>query len=130
MITSRREQSLDLTILTGTGTIQTGEVMSAMEELYAGTPTRYVLWDFSGADITPIDFEGVQAITRLTVKYGQNRPGGKTAIVSTQQVAFGITRVYESLVDGGVAPLQVRVCRTLAAALQFLGIESLPGERS
>ena len=98
-----------------------------MDQMYAGEPTRLVLWDFSGADITPIDFPGVQEIAKLAVKYGRQRPGGKTAIVTSQQVAFGISRVYESLIQGTVAPLQVYVCWTLAEALNFLGIEELPG---
>ena len=125
MVTSRLEESLDLTILTGSESVTTADVLRAMEEMYSGSPTELVLWDLSRADISGIDFEGVQAIAELAMKHGSSRPGGRTAIVSDQRIVLGITRVYESLVDG-VPPLVQHVCDTIGEALEFLGIEELP----
>ena len=125
MITSRLEESLDLTILTGSESVTTADVLRAMEEMYSGNPTKLVLWDFSMVDISAIDFEGVQAIAELAVKRGSSRRGGKTAIVTDQKIVLGITRVYESLVDG-VPPLEQHVCDTIEEALEFLGIDELP----
>jgi len=127
MITARSDESLDLTIFTGTGTIDARQVMSAMNEFYAAEPTRLVLWEFSAADVTGMSFEDVQAIVDLTVQYGQQRKGGKTAIIAAQQVAFGIGRLYESKLGGTATPVQVHVCWTLEEALEFLGVQALPG---
>lgn len=127
MIVLQHEQSIDLTILTGSESIDAGEVVAAMEEMYAGEPTRLVLWDLTGVDVTGVTFADVQTIARLAVEHGRRRPGGKTAIMTAQQVTFGLNRVYESLLDGTAEPLQVHVCWTLEDALEFLGIEELPG---
>jgi hypothetical protein len=128
MITTRRINDLDLMVLTGTGSITTEEVMAAMEEMYAGSPTRLVLWDLSHADITSIGFDDVKNISKLTVRYAGVREDGKTAIIAAQQVAFGIGRVYESLLDGSSEPIRVQVFWTLEEALAFLGLSELPPE--
>lgn len=127
MVTLKREETLDLTILTGSGTISAEEVVKNMDRMYADSPTKLVLWDFGHADVTTIGFEEVKVIAELAVKYGSMRQGGKTAIIVAQQVAFGIGRVYESLVNDAARPLTVKVFWTREEALEFLGIEALPG---
>ena len=126
MISSRREQSLDLTIFTGTGSVQADDVIAVMKELYSGTPTNLVLWDLTDADVTGMEFEGVQEIARLAVEHGRSRVNGKTAIITDQQVTFGIDRLYQSFMDDNIRPVQVQVFWTLDEALEFLGIDSLP----
>jgi len=126
MITTRREPSLNLTILTGSGSIEADEIIEAMNAMYADDPTKLVLWDLSEADISSISYEGVQRIAELAVEVGGMRTGAKTAIITAQQIAFGISRVYESLVDATVAPINILVCWTQKEALDFLGITALP----
>lgn len=127
MIESKRDESQDLTTLTVSGRVGADEMMAAMKEMYAEGPTTRVLWDCTGADITGVDYEGVQRISQLAVELGSSRPGGRTAIVSSQQIVFGITRVYESLLQGSVVPLEIRVYQTLEEAREFLGLDEPSG---
>jgi len=128
MITSRVVETLDLTIMTGTGKIAASDVIAAMKDMYASKPTLLVLWDFTNADVTGMAFEEVEAIADLAVKHGEMRVGGKSTVVSPQQVAIGISRVYESKVGDLKRPIQLQVCLTLKEGLEFLGVSDLPDE--
>jgi len=126
MFTIRRVDELDLTILSATEKISGVDVMDAMNRMYGDKPTRLVLWDLTSCDVTGVNFEDVQAVAGLAVEFGKQREGARTAIVTSQQVTFGINRVYEEKVGEARKPIEVHVCWTLEEAKEFLGIESIP----
>ena len=84
----------DLTIQTVTGKISAKEISNAIENYFKGVLTKLVLWDFTNADLSSIKSIEIQDIVDVTKKYLNLRPVGKTAMVFSSDLGFGMGRMY------------------------------------
>lgn len=99
MIESISDTHLQLTSFKCTGEITLQEILRAIESFYNETPTQYVLWDLTLARVTSITAEQVRQVVEKVQNLGANRAGGKTAIVFASDSAYGLGRMYETLID-------------------------------
>ena len=69
----------------------------------------------------------VEDLARLAARMDTGSSGARVAIVAPSDIAYGLGRMYQRLRELQVrSTRQVGVFRTLAEALQFLGIEGVP----
>lgn len=99
VIDRKTDPERDLSIITAGGELTAREIRQGIEEYYAGTATRLILWDFSSADLSRIKAEEVSYLVQLTLQFRDRRPSGKTALVLPSDLAFGMGRMFEMLAD-------------------------------
>jgi len=120
MIQTKRDQSLDLTIHRCTGPVTIGEIAEIIQNFYRSTPTLNVLWDFSHADVSAIRSGEIEALAKAVAQSSHSREGGKNAILSPNDVSFGLSRIYQSFAEMKVQMTQTRVFRDEAEALEWI----------
>jgi hypothetical protein len=89
-------QQQDLTIHVVTGSIRASEIIQTVQKLYAGTPTRLALWDFSRATFEYIRSDEVAKISHISRQFSQVRKDGKTAMLFSSDEGFGLGRMYDT----------------------------------
>ena len=109
-----------LTIYTVTGKITGSEVQDVIREFYEGNTTPNVLWDLTQCDVSGITSSDVQRIASFQRKQADSRLGGKTAIAASEEVAFGLARMYELLTELRELPFATRTFRTPEEAKEWL----------
>jgi len=103
----------DLTVFTAEGVIRAEDVERAVETFYRDAVTLNVLWDITGADVSRIEGSDIEKVVHLSVAHGETRAGGKTAVVATEDLTFGLSRVYEMLKEAQNPPFRTSVFRSL-----------------
>ncbi|MCK4515709.1 MAG: hypothetical protein KAU31_10650, partial [Spirochaetaceae bacterium] len=116
MIEVRRDDAADLTIFEATYPVRAEDVMERIAAFYAGNPTRLVLWDFTGMDLASLSLDEVRAIANLAAGRGHDRSGGRTAIVASRNATFGLSRIFQSLLDTADPSVVTRVFRERSEA--------------
>jgi len=111
-----RDVERDLTVFTAEGVLLADDVLQAVQSFYDGELTLNVLWDISGADVSSIQWPDIEKIVQISVAHGDTRVGGKTAVVATEDITFGLSRVYEMIKEPEHLPFQTRVFRSLEDA--------------
>ena len=115
------DQSKDLTIATGTGELSFHDISHAIQSFYEGTPTSNVLWDLREAMVSDISTEHISQIANNLRSFREKGREGKTAIVSSMDVTFGMARMFQLLTESlGESRIEMRVFRDLDEALQWL----------
>ena len=118
------DETKKLTIFKPIDVLQYDEVISAVKSFYEGQPTENVLWDLT--DITRIQLtsEQVETIASFSLRSDGTRPKGKTAFVATEDVAFGLSRMFGTLSEVKEVPIQVSIFRSMEKAYQWLSEEN------
>lgn len=128
VIHKRVDLQQQLTTFTLTGDIGDFRlVIDAINEFYKGDVTKLVLWDMTNADVNRISTQEVNKIADLPLYKAERRMGGKNAIVAPDQLAYGLSRIYETVVGLQNQPFETRVFRNLEDACAWLGV-TLPDD--
>ena len=97
-ITSKIFPHDNLTVYTGEGEISYSEAREKMNRyfrsIHPGT-TRNILWDLRNANVAALTASQVTDLADLSVSYSELREGGKTAIVVSDDLNFGVAREFE-----------------------------------
>lgn len=122
-------QNLTVFILTGdVGDFQL--IVNTINDYYAGEVTKFLLWDMTHADISGLSSEQVYKIAELPLHRPERRQGGKNAIVAPDHLAFGLSRIYETVTDLLDQPFETRVFRSREEACAWLGIVDSDANKS
>lgn len=120
MIQSTSEPSLQLTVHRCTGSVAISEIADIIQKFYKSTPTLHVLWDFTHADVSAIKSGEIEALARVVAQNLHSREGGKNAILSPQDVSFGLSRIYQSFAELKSQMTQTKVFRKEEEAREWL----------
>jgi hypothetical protein len=116
----RLEPDKHFTTYIFTGEVTVEQIISAQEEFYYKTPMLFLLVDFTQADLSVLTSNDLRAILSGAGKNGHLRKGGKTAVVASWNLAFGMARMYEIMAEIQDLPFIVRAFRTQDEALIWL----------
>jgi hypothetical protein len=122
-------QDLDLTIHEATEPISTHEIISLLKDFYQNRLTTYLIWDLNkggNPDLSPND---ITKIIGISIEYGSLRKTGKTAIVTDNDLYYGLSRMYETYneIETDLS-LQVQVFRNFKQAIAWFGIKETEAE--
>lgn len=115
----------DLTVHTIHGEINGDEIIEKIKDGIDEKHTLYVLWDFRQAEITDLPIEKMYQILTIGKKLAEARKTGKTAIVVSNDLGFGLARMYEAYSEIEVFSTEIRAFRTIEQARAWLGITRL-----
>jgi hypothetical protein len=120
-ITTTIDHDRQLTIHTATGEPDFEEGMATLKRFWEGQPTMNELWDFRKAGLDRVSFEETEAIMDYIKRHSEKRSGGKTALVASGDLEYGLSRFSKSLAEIKSYPLQVEVFRSFKEAIRWLG---------
>jgi 2-phospho-L-lactate guanylyltransferase (CobY/MobA/RfbA family) len=86
----------DLSVFTVNGELTADEIIERVEEYYIKHPTKQVLWIMGDVDLSAITREEIERIIQIAKKNTGKRKEGKTAIVGSKDVEYGLARMYEA----------------------------------
>ena len=104
-----------------TGRVTTSELVAALESLYSTFPRTEELsslWDLTEAEVD-LKADEVRALAELVTQNWGKTGRARSAIVVTEDLAFGLARMYESMVTARTSS-PVRICRELDQAVAWL----------
>ena len=110
----------DMTVFTVIGKVTTNELVAAISDFYENSVTSNILWDLIKSDLSEIRSSDVELITNLSVKYAEKRSSGKTAIVGSDDLTFGLSRMYEITKEIVKLPFETQAFRDIDKAFKWL----------
>lgn len=108
--------SADLMVIQATGPLTEERARAAIEEFYAGDPTRGLIWDLRQADLTAFSTDQILATIKLAMGFSHHREGGRSALVVGEDLAFGLSRMYQNWAEAQNHPIPHGVFRDLDQA--------------
>ncbi len=119
-IEKKIEKNKDLTILVVTGKVSSDEITDALRDFYKSGFTLKLLLDFSNSEFSDLPSDQLPLIISVAKSYAHLREGGKTAIVMSSGVGFGIGRMYETLSEIEQHPITHNICKSIDEAMDWL----------
>ncbi|MGB5747613.1 MAG: hypothetical protein WBM69_11550 [Desulfobacterales bacterium] len=102
------------------GTLMTDQIIATIDEFFSEKPTKYVLWNFSQAQIAQISNNDIKEIVKIVTKYADRNIVLKTALVFSEDGAFGLGRMFEMLAEMEETPQQFMSFRNADDAYKWL----------
>ena len=114
---------LDLTIHEATEPTNTDDIVSLLKDFYRTRVTTYLIWDLNKGGNPELSQNDILKIIGISEEYGSQRKAGKTAIVTDNDLYFGLSRMYEIYAENeSDLSLQVQVFREFKEAIAWFGI--------
>ena len=112
----------DLSVFTVNGELTADEIIERVEEYYITHPTKLVLWIMGDVDLSAITREGIERIIQTAKKNTGKRKEGKTAIVGSKDIEYGLARMYEAYTGFENLPYEYKIFKDVDEAKEWLGI--------
>ena len=109
-----------LTVHEVTGPVSEVEMYDALERFYNKEPTALLLWDMSQADVSHVTSEILHRFVKKSAELGVSRQGGRTAVIASDDLQFGLARMSEAFSKMESALYSFSAFRTKEEALQWL----------
>jgi hypothetical protein len=123
-ITSKVEKTKNLTIYTLTGELIIDEIQNAIKSFWeAQEVTLKGLWDVRSAKLTNLKSTDMEHIAALIGQYKhrfEERKGGKSAIVASSDLQYGLSRILETFYEIEGFPTQLKIFRIMDEAIKWL----------
>lgn len=110
----------DITKHIATGDVIDNEMFEAQREFYENSPTRLQFWDMTDGNVTGVTIGGMRTFIERDARKGKARKDGKTAVVVSSQLQFGLARMAEVFGELASLPFAFRVFRDRAEAISWL----------
>ena len=110
----------NLTIIKAVGKMEPGDFREWTASYYTGPVTLHTLWDLTQADLSQIQAADLRDDAAHTKLLADVRKGGKTAIVSANTLAYGMSRMLEAFYELEEIPFDVQVFHSLEEARAWL----------
>jgi hypothetical protein len=119
-IDTRVDLKNQVTVHTVKGKASFDDAVATIRDFYSTNPTSNVVWDFREGTLVALSSKEIESIAELTSALSKNRTVGKTAGIVARDVDFGISRMFQSLVEvKGYRP-EVRVFHDEKEALDWI----------
>ena len=113
----------DLTVHDIVGELSSDDIIGKLKDYYTGDKiTSLVMWIFLQADVSAITTGDLRKILYFTKEYAHSRSGGKTALVVSKDLGFGLARIFEAFVEIEKFPFELSTFRSVNDAEMWLGI--------
>ena len=123
-ITSRVDKIKNLTIYTLTGELTLDDIQSAIKSFWeAHELTLNTLWDARRAKLTNLESSDMESITTFIDQYThrfEERKGGKSAVVASSDLVYGLSRILGTLYEIEDFPNQLKIFRIMDEAMEWL----------
>lgn len=122
MIENIRDREKQLTVHILSGEISIQDLIDAVKQLYDSAPTPNHLWDLTAADMSKIEGEELQDLANFAKQASPSRVGGRTALVDTRDLGFGLSRMYRVFAEVSDQRVEIGVFRSREEAEKWIGL--------
>ncbi len=122
-ITTSVDNEKQLTTHTVIGQVSFEEGMETLKQSLEVQPTRNVLWDFRKASLARVSSKETEAMMNYIQHHSEKRSGGKTALVASGNLEYGLSRMAETLAEIKTISIQINAFRSFKEAIQWFGEE-------
>lgn len=123
-ITSQVDKTKNMVIYTLTGELTLDEIQSTIQSFWeAHELTLNALWDARSAKLTNLKSSDMESLTALIGQYRhrfKERKGGKSAVVASSDLQYGLSRIVGAFYEIENFPTQLRTFRQMDEAIQWL----------
>jgi hypothetical protein len=123
-IKSGVDRDKDLTSHTCHGTTTMAEIGDAIRLFYRSSPTRNVIWDLSDGNFASTSTDQISALAAQIKRMAHSRAGGKTAIVASADLGYGLGRMYQVFAQQAEQMSDIQVFRSCKEAEKWLETSS------
>lgn len=114
------DSARDLTRIEFSGNVTDATISQATKSFYETEITTNVLWDFSNCDVSDLSSNDFTRLIEFAKSYARQRINGKSALVGSDDLAFGLGRMILTMAAFHDYPVESQVFRTVAEALDWL----------
>jgi hypothetical protein len=123
-IETKIDESKRLTTHFLSGKVYANNITGILKRFFEENPTENVLWDFRETDPDRnVTIKEIEEIARLVSSGQKNIGQGKTAIVASSDLVFGLARTYEFLAEIKGVKNPVKVFRSREKAEKWFEVE-------
>lgn len=123
-ITSKVDKTKNLTIYTLTGELTLDDIQNAIKSFWeAHELTLKGLWDARRAKLTNLKSSDIESIAVYIGQFRhrfEERKDGKSAVVASSDLQYGLSRILSTLYDIEDFPTQLKIFRIMDEALEWL----------
>ena len=123
-ITSQVDKTKNLVIYTLTGELTLDDIQSTIKSFWeAHELTLNALWDARRAKLTNLESSDMESITALIGQYThrfEERKGGKSAVVASSDLQYGLSRILGTLYEIKDFPTKLQTFRQMDEAMEWL----------
>ena len=110
-----------ITVLRVTGEIAVDQIIDELTRFYAEEYTTNLIWDFSGAEGKVLSSNDMHKIIDHAKGFAHLRNNGKTAIVISSSLGYGLGRMYDTLAQVADHPIKHHVFKSYDEAVEWIG---------
>ena len=116
------ERSEDFITLTLTDKITADDLYRGVDALYESDPPAKVLWDLTDAEVldVPDGTNQLRSFSSYAAEKGKSRKGSKVAVISREDVQFGMARMTAAFAELNEAAYDMKIFRDQPTALAWL----------
>ena len=114
------DRGKQLTTFTASGDLTSKEQIDALSEYYRSDPTKNLVWDFRGVTGDRVTSNELRQVILFAKKHENLRSGGKTALVTSTDLDFGLGRMADAIAELEGLPWKIRAFRTMEEAMEWL----------
>ncbi len=96
------------------------EMIAALESFYHQGSTLLTLWDMAQSELSAITPEGILKFIRRAAELGGERRGGRTAVIATEGLQYGLGRMAETFALFEELPFRMGLFRSREETLPWL----------
>jgi len=119
-ITTRKSNSEDLTEHIVTDVVTDDEFFDCETEFYKSGPTKLQLWDMTASDLKQVTSGSMRQFINRTANLGQQRKGGRTAVIVQSKLQYGLGRMAEIFGEFESLPFDFRIFQNRSDAITWL----------
>jgi hypothetical protein len=112
-----------LTTHTVIGDISFEEFMATLKQFWEGQQTINVLWDFRKGGVSHVSSKEAVAVANYVTHLTEKRVEGKTALVASVDLWYGISRMAQTLGEIKGLSFQMEIFKSYEEAIQWLDEE-------
>ncbi|MDJ0889039.1 MAG: hypothetical protein QNI89_17170 [Desulfobacterales bacterium] len=120
------EPNNDLTTFKVTGKLTGADLYDCVSNFFGGSVTLNTLWDITEAEVPVGSADEISNLAHYVRNLSYARHGGKTAIISHNDLGYGMSRMLGTLYEMEKVPFEIHVFRSIDEATQWLGNGSTP----
>jgi hypothetical protein len=109
-----------LTVFTVIDNIDAEQLLSRIVSFLTDKPTRLALWDLRTGSLADIASRDLQNIVAQGKQFADSRKGGRTAIVCSTDLDFGLSRMFQVFLELAHVPFDFNVLRNFDEAREWL----------
>lgn len=120
MISDYIDKEKELTIHVLSGTILVDDLIGIVKSMYDSETTPNHLWDLTEANVSQIQADDLDRLATFAKTYSPTRIGHRTAFVSTSDLGFGLSRMYQIFAELAKQRVLIGVFRSREEAEQWI----------